>query len=78
MKQICIIWSTIDVMEKATEMGINLTQSEAENILINIERKHDALIGINWDVIEAHIDLFIQEKTDNYFNSKSWNEYLAK
>lgn len=56
MKTIEIRWSTEDVLGKAEEMDIELTEEQADAILDNIERSHDASVGINWDVIEYHIE----------------------
>jgi hypothetical protein len=56
MKTIEIRWSTEDVLGKAEEMDIELTEEQADVILDNIERSHDASVGINWDVIEYHIE----------------------
>lgn len=61
-KTISIKWSTVDVKERAKELRKRISQKDAETILDNIERKHDASIGVNWDVIDAHIDLFINDK----------------
>lgn len=78
MKQIAIIWSVVDVIEKAKAMEVTITMYEAEKILYNVEKYHDASIGINWDVIACHIDQFIQERCESVFQSKSWFEHLAK
>lgn len=78
MKQISIIWSVVDVIELAKKMNVVITMYEAEKILYNVERHHDANIGINWLVIESHIDEFIQERSQSVINSKSWFKYLAK
>ena len=56
MKTIEIRWSTEDVLGKAEEMDVELTEEQADVILDNIERSHDASVGINWDVIEYHIE----------------------
>lgn len=61
-KTISIKWSTIDIKDRAKELRKRISQKDAEQILDNIERKHDASIGVNWDVIDAHIDLFINDK----------------
>jgi hypothetical protein len=61
MKTIEIRWSTEDVLFKAEEMGYEITEESADDILGNIERHHDASIGINWDVIEYHIDSHIED-----------------
>jgi hypothetical protein len=49
------IWCVDDVREQAEEMGINLSREKAEEIVERIDQKHDATIGINWDVINFHI-----------------------
>ena len=59
--QINIIWSTEDVLHQAEEMGVELTEDEANDILLYMEEKHDANIGISWDVI----DVYIQDVLDN-------------
>jgi len=53
---IVIIWCATDVKERAKEKGIELTQEKVKNILESMKRRHDACIGINWDVIDTHID----------------------
>jgi len=56
MKTITISWSTVDVLAKAEEMDVSLTEEQADEVLDMVERKHDASIGINWDVIEYWIN----------------------
>ena len=57
-KTICIKWGVEDVLHQAKEDGVELSEVDAENILSNIDRKHDATIGVNWDVISAHISMY--------------------
>jgi hypothetical protein len=80
MRQIKIVWSTDDVLIKANEMDIELTETEADTILETLEEKHDASIGICWDVIGCYIDQFEIDRTqnDSFYNSKSWSEHLAR
>jgi hypothetical protein len=61
MKTIEIRWSTEDVLMQADNMNIELTEEQADVILDNIEHHHDACVGINWEVIEFHIDNYIEE-----------------
>jgi hypothetical protein len=63
MKTIEIIWSTDDVMMQADIMNIDLTEEQADAILENVLHYHDASVGINWDVLDFHIE--------NYFESKN-------
>ena len=52
-------WSYKDVLIKAEEMSTTLTKEQAMEILSNVEHKHDASLGINWDVIQAHIENYV-------------------
>lgn len=61
MKTISITWSTQDVLDVAEQMGHNITEYQADYILDRIKIDHDACIGINWDVIEGHIESFMDE-----------------
>jgi len=60
MKTIAIKWSTDDILFTAENMGIKLTEQEADSILEKIEYYHDAELGINWKVIEIYIQDFKQ------------------
>ena len=76
MKTIEIKWATEDVLGKADEMGIKLTENEADKILDQLLRLHDAELGINWLVIESYIEDFIQakkefENADNIIKNKN-------
>ena len=55
-RQIAIIWDIDDVLSRAKEKHINITEQQALEILHNIERHHDTEIGINWDTIDYHLD----------------------
>ena len=59
--QINITWCTEDVLHEAEEMGVELTEDEANDILLHMEEKHDANIGISWDIIA----IYIQDVLDN-------------
>ena len=45
--EIAIVWSVEDVMMECDW----LTREQALEVLHNLEHKHDATIGINWEVI---------------------------
>ena len=51
-----IKWHIDDVKATAERMDIAITDEDAREILEIVERRHDANLGISWDVIEAHID----------------------
>ena len=59
--QIHITWCTEDVLHEAEELGVELTEDEANDVLIRMEEKHDAIIGISWDVM----DVYIRDLVDN-------------
>jgi hypothetical protein len=61
MTTIQIIWSTEDVLMQADLMNVELTEEQADEILVNIEHYHDANVGINWDVISFHIDNYLDK-----------------
>ena len=64
--EISIIWSTEDVLHQAKEKGVKLTEDEANQILLQMERKHDADIGISWSTIDVHIDDLVDERDYSY------------
>jgi hypothetical protein len=45
---IFIVWHLEDIQERRPD----LTQHQGRVVLSNLERRHDAGIGINWDVID--------------------------
>jgi hypothetical protein len=59
MKTIEIKWSTEDVLAMADNMQVELTEKQADEVLENVFRYHDADVGINWGVIEYHIENLI-------------------
>jgi|TARA_E500000305_G_scaffold62070_1_gene49484 hypothetical protein len=64
--EISIIWSTEDVLHQAKEKGVKLTEDEANEILLHMERKHDADIGISWTTIDVYIDDLVEERDYSY------------
>jgi len=51
------------VIERSRERGINLSGQQAKEILSNIKDKHDATIGVNWDVIDVCVDFYLDESS---------------
>jgi len=47
--EISITWSIDDVKCQRPD----LTDEQCSDVLIEIEKNHDATIGINWDVIDC-------------------------
>lgn len=50
---ITITWSTEDVLSVRPK----LTEEQANEVLMQVKRRHDASIGINWAVIETTADM---------------------
>lgn len=55
-KSINIVWSVEDIFERARQENIKITEKQALEILENVENNHDANIGINWEVLDFHIE----------------------
>lgn len=60
MRQIEIKWSTEDVLAMADNMQVELTEEQADEVLENVYHYHDAEVGINWGVIDYHIENFLE------------------
>ena len=58
--EIAIVWSVADVLEVRPD----LTEDQAYEVLQNAKDKHDANIGINWDVLSIHADWHFPEETN--------------
>ena len=56
---IAITWHVDDILDRAKEYSPQLSWEQAQEVLGNIERYHDACIGINWEVVDTHIELFL-------------------
>ena len=51
-----IKWHIDDVKATAERMDIAIPDEDAREILEIVKHRHDAEIGINWEVIKVHID----------------------
>jgi len=60
-KTISWSWSTDDVMMRARERDINLSDQQCIEILAKVDHYKDASIGINWDVLDSHTDDYLAE-----------------
>ena len=49
---IVIAWNVGDVKERGSAIGVNISTTEAREILDNVLRNHDANDGISWDTID--------------------------
>jgi len=56
--EIAIIWSVADVLE----LRPDLTPDQALDVLHQVDHKHDATIGVNWDVLDCHASWMFPEE----------------
>jgi hypothetical protein len=49
------IWCEEDVLGRAKELGKKITRKQAQDILDDIERHHDAELGISWTTLDCAI-----------------------
>ena len=53
---ICIIWTIGDAIEQAKDShGLWISDEQAKVILDRIYKNRDANIGINWEILDIHI-----------------------
>jgi len=55
-------WSAEDVIYRAEENGVTLTEEEAIEILYRVDRRWDANVGISWDIFDIFIDDVVEER----------------
>jgi hypothetical protein len=56
-------WYEEDIRSVAEEMGIELTDGMVEETMHLIAKSFDANIGVNWESIEASIDVIVSKET---------------
>jgi len=62
-ESICMnYWQVGDVIEKAEEMGEEITREEAEQILEDMERHIDCEYGVSWANVSEGIKDFINNR----------------
>ena len=61
---ISLEWTTDDVKEQARARGLEnkLTTDECRYVLNMMLDKHDATIGVSWDVMDVYIDRVFELK----------------
>ncbi len=58
-----IEWAVEDVMEKADELEIEITEEDAEKLLVREERHiEDAMVAAGWDILEGALIMARAEK----------------
>ena len=64
--EIHIGWSTEDVLQRAKDNDVKLTDDEANSILLEMQREYDADVGINWETIDDYIDDLVDVRDYSY------------
>jgi hypothetical protein len=64
--EINIGWSTEDVLQRAKDNDVKLTEDEANSILLEIQRDYDADVGINWETIDDYIESLVDVRDYSY------------
>ena len=63
-------WHIDDVVGCGIDNGVALSEDEAMEVMQMIAKGFDANLGINWEVIEAYIDMFDNNRTVNKGDSE--------
>lgn len=50
-----IEWGTVDILSRAEDLKKTITQKQAQDILEEIEHRHDCNYGITWNLIDYYI-----------------------
>lgn len=62
-ESICMhYWQVGDVIGKAEEMGVDITNEEAQEILDEIEDNIDCDLGVSWTTLRAGIEDFVSTR----------------
>ena len=64
--EINIIWSTEDVLQRAKDNDVKITEDEANSILLEMQRDYDADVGINWETIDDYIEDLVDARDYSY------------
>ena len=58
------IWQRDDVVNWAMEQGIGITDVEADSIIEAMDREHDAEVGLNWNVLDSHLNALVETRKE--------------
>ena len=61
-EEIFLQWSYEDILAAGENIDIYLNKDEAIEVLQDLKKRHDASIGINWEVICAYLRYNFDEK----------------
>ena len=57
------LWQTEDVIHEGKDRldPVEVTQEQAEEVLLRMNHKKDCNVGLNWDVMNYHLDTVLSE-----------------
>jgi hypothetical protein len=61
------LWAAEDIKVRAEELGVEITEKEAEEIVEKIHNHIDSEVGISWCVVDTYIEER-RRKNDRYKN----------
>jgi hypothetical protein len=64
-ERIALVWNVHDIMDAAKEINKAITREEGVQILQRVIRKQDCTIGVSFDTIKMHIEMFLQDRNEN-------------
>mgnify|MGYP006899692038 CR=1 FL=1 len=62
---ISLQWSILDVKQQLKDRNKKekLSKEECREVLDRCLRRHDATMGLSWDIMDIHIDDFLEERS---------------
>ena len=58
--QIDLTWHVVDVQSAAEDLGVKLTDDQCIEVLRMVEDDHDSDVGVNWDVLRAAVQWYVE------------------
>lgn len=55
MKEFTITWTSQDVIDRAKENGVLISEDEADIVIWFLEERYDCNTGITWDDLDYYI-----------------------
>mgnify|MGYP003439864707 FL=1 len=63
-----VFWIKNDIIEVCEDNDYTLSSEEIDKVVYDLERYHDAEVGINWEVIKCYIQMIIDEREESNSN----------
>jgi len=55
-------WSVEDIQYIAASQSLEISDADAMAVLKLVKRDFDANIGVNWEVLQSHLESYLNEK----------------